>query len=143
MLERAGFRNYGCKSIANLLRSAAPPRWFQTKRALASLAGPCGCSARHRHSVGACRAGKECVSYENWRMGWDSNPRYAFDVYALSRRAPSTARPPIRNNASTAPSIGTQRVASNRFVSVACPALNCHGFARGYFFLRYAAMNES
>jgi hypothetical protein len=30
-----------------------------------------------------------------WRMGWDSNPRYAFDVYALSRRAPSTARPPI------------------------------------------------
>jgi hypothetical protein len=29
-------------------------------------------------------------------MGWDSNPRYAFDVYALSRRAPSTARPPIR-----------------------------------------------
>ena len=28
-------------------------------------------------------------------MGWDSNPRYAFDVYALSRRAPSTARPPI------------------------------------------------
>ncbi len=30
-----------------------------------------------------------------WRMRWDSNPRYAFDVYALSRRAPSTARPPI------------------------------------------------
>ena len=30
-----------------------------------------------------------------WRMGWDSNPRYAFDVYTLSRRAPSTTRPPI------------------------------------------------
>src|SRR5262249_41020600 len=23
-----------------------------------------------------------------WRMGWDSNPRYAFGVYTLSRRAP-------------------------------------------------------
>jgi len=22
------------------------------------------------------------------RMGWDSNPRYAFDVHTLSRRAP-------------------------------------------------------
>ena len=32
-------------------------------------------------------------------MGWDSNPRYAFDVYTLSRRAPSTARPPIRTSA--------------------------------------------
>ena len=33
----------------------------------------------------------------NWRRGWDSNPRYAFDVYTLSRRAPSTARPPLRS----------------------------------------------
>ena len=32
----------------------------------------------------------------NWRSGWDSNPRYAFDVYSLSRRAPSTTRPPLR-----------------------------------------------
>src|SRR5690606_8798357 len=31
-----------------------------------------------------------------WRKGWDSNPRYGFAVYALSRRAPSTARPPFR-----------------------------------------------
>jgi hypothetical protein len=31
-----------------------------------------------------------------WRSGWDSNPRYAFDVYTLSRRAPSTTRPPLR-----------------------------------------------
>ena len=32
----------------------------------------------------------------NWRSGRDSNPRYAFDVYSLSRRAPSTTRPPLR-----------------------------------------------
>src|SRR5688572_26676384 len=31
-----------------------------------------------------------------WRSGWDSNPRYAFGVYTLSRRAPSTTRPPLR-----------------------------------------------
>ncbi len=32
----------------------------------------------------------------SWRSGRDSNPRYAFDVYSLSRRAPSTTRPPLR-----------------------------------------------
>ena len=31
-----------------------------------------------------------------WRSGRDSNPRYAFAVYSLSRRAPSTTRPPLR-----------------------------------------------
>ena len=31
----------------------------------------------------------------SWRTEGDSNPRYAFDVYTLSRRAPSTARPPV------------------------------------------------
>ena len=31
------------------------------------------------------------------RMGWDSNPRYAFDVYTVSSGAPSTTRPPIRD----------------------------------------------
>jgi hypothetical protein len=30
-----------------------------------------------------------------WRTRWDSNPRYPFEVYTLSRRAPSTARPPV------------------------------------------------
>ncbi len=32
----------------------------------------------------------------NWRSGRDSNPRYGFAVYSLSRRAPSTTRPPLR-----------------------------------------------
>src|SRR5690606_1847667 len=31
-----------------------------------------------------------------WRSGRDSNPRYGFAVYSLSRRAPSTTRPPLR-----------------------------------------------
>jgi hypothetical protein len=31
-----------------------------------------------------------------WRRGRDSNPRYAFGVHTLSRRAPSTARSPLR-----------------------------------------------
>ena len=30
-----------------------------------------------------------------WRRGRDSNPRWAFDPYALSRGAPSTTRPPL------------------------------------------------
>ncbi len=32
-----------------------------------------------------------------WRRGRDSNPRYGVTVYTLSRRAPSTARPPLHN----------------------------------------------
>ena len=35
----------------------------------------------------------------SWRSGWDSNPRRAFDPYTLSRRAPSTTRPPLRRRA--------------------------------------------
>ncbi len=38
-----------------------------------------------------------------WRSGRDSNPRYAFDVYSLSRRAPSTTRPPLRMRWKAAP----------------------------------------
>src|ERR1044072_7168941 len=33
-----------------------------------------------------------------WRSGRDSNPRYGFAVYSLSRRAPSTTRPPLRKS---------------------------------------------
>lgn len=33
---------------------------------------------------------------DDWRTEGDSNPRYALNVYTLSRRAPSTARPPVR-----------------------------------------------
>jgi hypothetical protein len=36
--------------------------------------------------------------FSHWRRGRDSNPRRAFDPYALSRGAPSTTRPPLRIN---------------------------------------------
>ena len=32
----------------------------------------------------------------NWRRGRDSNPRYPFEVYTLSRRALSTTQTPLR-----------------------------------------------
>ncbi len=35
------------------------------------------------------------VFLQNKRREWDSNPRYPFEVYTLSRRAPSTTRPPL------------------------------------------------
>ena len=34
--------------------------------------------------------------FKIWRTGRDSNPRYAFDVYSLSRGALSTTQPPVR-----------------------------------------------
>jgi site-specific DNA recombinase len=36
-----------------------------------------------------------------WRTGRDSNPRTAINRYTLSRRAPSTARPPVRKEPRT------------------------------------------
>ncbi len=46
------------------------------------------------------RHGGPTASVENlpliWRRGRDSNPRWAFDPYALSRGAPSTTRPPLQ-----------------------------------------------
>ena len=46
-----------------------------------------------------------------WRSGWDSNPRRAFDPYTLSRRAPSTTRPPLRGRAASTPLAATQKCA--------------------------------
>src|SRR5690606_26346312 len=41
--------------------------------------------------------GRFWTALENlWRTEGDSNPRYAINVYTLSRRAPSTTRPPVR-----------------------------------------------
>src|SRR6185369_4687116 len=47
--------------------------------------------AAHRRRIGAGAATRQ-----GWRSGRDSNPRYGFAVYSLSRRAPSTTRPPLR-----------------------------------------------
>ena len=48
-----------------------------------------------RPRPGARRRSKISQGLE-WRSGRDSNPRWAFDPYSLSRRAPSTTRPPLR-----------------------------------------------
>lgn len=50
-----------------------------------------------------------------WRTERDSNPRY-LSVYTLSRRAPSTARPPVHYRSNTFPSYASTvsaRAASN------------------------------
>ncbi len=39
--------------------------------------------------------GGEITPRGDWRREGDSNPRYAINVYALSRRAPSAARPSL------------------------------------------------
>ena len=37
-----------------------------------------------------------CAFFTSVRRGRDSNPRYGVTAYTLSKRAPSTARPPLR-----------------------------------------------
>ena len=37
------------------------------------------------------------LNYAKWRRGGDSNPRHPFEMYSLSRGAPSATRPPLRN----------------------------------------------
>jgi hypothetical protein len=56
----------------------------------------------------------------SWRRGRDSNPRRAFDPYALSRGAPSTTRPPLR--------IKTMRPVAERGM---IPARSSPGKAKG------------
>ena len=62
------------------------------------------------------------------RRGWDSNPRYPFRVYTLSRRAPSATRPPLQD--SRAESVGFEptvplpvRLISSQVPSTTRPAL--------------------
>src|SRR5687767_3418180 len=42
------------------------------------------------------RDSMSCHENDNWRRERDSNPRWAFDPYTLSRGAPSTTRPSLR-----------------------------------------------
>ena len=72
-------------------RAALPPS-PQTLRS-------CRKRTRYRGTVMGARAilqRKRNKISVKWRSGRDSNPRYAFGVYSLSRRAPSTTRPPLR-----------------------------------------------
>jgi hypothetical protein len=57
-----------------------------------------------------------------WRRGRDSNPRYAINVYTLSRRAPSTARTPLHTQTLHTPSMAQR---SGRLRPL--PALPCAG----------------
>jgi hypothetical protein len=49
-----------------------------------------------KHFVSFEAALRQILSVPNWRRERDSNPRWAFDPYALSRGAPSTTRPSLR-----------------------------------------------
>ena len=97
----------GCSSTVPGRRSAYAKRLLAQKR-------PFSCNIDYsRHEKAAARkrggiwlpfAGRRNTPFREmvkspemrWRSGRDSNPRYAFDVYSLSRRAPSTTRPPLR-----------------------------------------------
>ena len=52
--------------------------------------------AGHANTRAPQAAMRPAVLRRKWRTGWDSNPRYPFEVYSLSRGAPSAARPPVR-----------------------------------------------
>ncbi len=74
----------------------------------ASKAGvlPCRCaSGQSNHPVdiegsnpasSVMKKGSQGPLFHDWRRERDSNPRYGITVYTLSRRAPSTTRPPLR-----------------------------------------------
>src|SRR5450631_461995 len=74
------------KHAANLLivvrpeRFELPASWFVARRSI-------------QLSYGRALT---IIDGKPWRRGRDSNPRWAFDPYALSRGAPSTTRPPLR-----------------------------------------------
>ncbi len=72
--------------------TAAPPSDHPFDRTLYCIAGlkP---GNRAIHMPPGARSG---MKVGIWRSGWDSNPRYRVTVYTLSRRAPSTTRPPLR-----------------------------------------------
>ncbi len=61
---------------------------------------------------------------ESWRTEGDSNPRYACDVYTLSRRAPSTTRPPVR-------ALRPVPLPQAKLNILADPELACVGLDRG------------
>ncbi len=56
------------------------------------------CIARKWHMVSLGDRQNSVISGKsiNWRREGDSNPRYAINVYTLSRRALSTTQPPLR-----------------------------------------------
>jgi hypothetical protein len=88
-------------------RAAAP-----SKSAILPICRTRAGSSTHPHPQTKKRGPQSGPLFFVWRRGRDSNPRYAFGVYTLSRRAPSTARPPLRRSKAQAPS--TRRYAMAR-----------------------------
>ncbi len=71
------------------------------------LIGPCTTKRRSSGYLIWRRGRQRCgvfrtvgTTVEVWRRERDSNPRWAFDPYALSRGAPSTTRPSLRSKKS-------------------------------------------
>jgi hypothetical protein len=70
----------------------------------AELANPSDTPAspeiRHHFATEERRERVKCLKARriNWRRERDSNPRWAFDPYTLSRGAPSTTRPSLRRS---------------------------------------------
>ncbi len=102
--KRRRYRSAMSRTGSRIRRSAHPPRSEGT--ALPTLAGPIG---RKPLKCLALPIRYGCRRTAKWRSGRDSNPRYGFAVYSLSRRAPSTTRPPLRTLLEGQPSRGLAR----------------------------------
>src|SRR5690349_8433552 len=79
---------------ARIARFASAPIWLSPNRSnKGSFTDPCPPPLLRRHD-GATLA-LTFDAKQGWRTGRDSNPRTAINRYTLSRRAPSTTRPPV------------------------------------------------
>ena len=85
-----------CSGLRFCSRPRAPP--VRISAALLSAAPACAALRPRRASAVFDSTQKKPPfrEFKKWRIGRDSNSREALDPYTLSRRAPSTARPPIR-----------------------------------------------
>ncbi len=101
LAEKAGWlRRCAPSSLRNAVVAGAPASVAAAARRLVeplvqiSASNPrCGDTGR--------LCGTDIRNGSDWRRGRDSNPRWAFDPYALSRGAPSTTRPPLRQGTET------------------------------------------
>ena len=85
----------GERAIARPLRGLVPRRrsGSQSLRSCARLR--CAKPSNPLNYLSRVRIPRR-ISRKNWRRERDSNPRWAFDPYTLSRGAPSTTRPSLR-----------------------------------------------
>src|ERR1700692_2797474 len=72
----------------------------------------------------------------NWRRERDSTPRRAFSPYTLSRGAPSTTRPSLRERVPVPPVRGAIILKGRSQGKERLPARRCSAGRRGFFGLR-------